>query len=248
VTGAERGDDEPVHPIREAFDGRAVIVQDHGDQADPLGLRGRRREDRAALAPVQQPDAAFDQVAQRTAVGRLEGGRAGAVRLADAVRGVDLVGQHHQAALLAGLRAGGDLHRRQQVGRPVGARQRRVAHRAGDDERMGCGVQEIQQVGGFLDGVRALGDHHSVHSVHAAAGQPEPDGIGQRGDVREGQRRTRYLPEVLDVDGDTGVGQAGHRGDELFGGQRGHHAAFACRHRDRAARAEDDHATAGLSG
>ena len=130
------------------------------------------------------------------------------------------------------LRAGGDLHGGQQVGWSVGTGQGGVAHRPGDHHRLSSGVGEVEQVGGLLDGVGALGDHHPVRPV----GEPLTDRLGQRGEVIEGQRRARHPPEVLDLNGDGGLGQAGHGGDELFGGQRRYDpAGLVGGHGDRAA-------------
>jgi len=137
-------------------------------------------------------------------------------------------------------RAGADRDpdRRQDVRRPVGPGHRGVAHGAGDHDRRLGGQQQVQGVGGLLDGVRALGDHHPG----AAAVQRVADRRGELVQVVEGQRGARLLAEVHDAQAGPDAGQAGHRREQVGRGEvRRHPAARRVRHGDRPAEPEHGH-------
>ena len=68
---------------------------------------------------VKDRRGAFDEVAQWSAVGGGEGPRAGGVRLADPGGGVDLVGEHDQAAEIAGEQCNAPRLNHGVVGRPA---------------------------------------------------------------------------------------------------------------------------------
>ncbi len=123
------------------------------------------------------------------------------------------------------------------VRRAVRAGQGGVAHRPGDDDRLLAGVPQVQQVGGLLDGVRALGDHHPV----AAGPEGVGDGVREGAQVVEAEGRPRQAPEVADAQLDVELLQGRYGGEELVGGQRGHDSAGGRigGHGDGAAQGED---------
>lgn len=96
---------------------------------------------------------AFDQVAERRAVGGGECGDAGAVHLAHASRRVDLVGEDDQAAASPRGGVGRDLDRGEQVGRAVRTGHGGVTHCTGHHERGGLGVEQIKKVCRLLDAI-----------------------------------------------------------------------------------------------
>ena len=180
---------------------------------------------------------AFDEVAQWSAVGGGEGPRAGGVRLADPGGGVDLVGEHDQAAEIAGLAARGDLDCCQQVGRPVRAGGGGIAHGTGDDNGLRQVMQQIEQIGGFLDRVGALNDD----APGRASQQSGMYSSGELGEVLEGQTGARLAAERDNVESEARVGQARYGIEKLPRGQCGRDAtAGAGGHGDGAAEPKDD--------
>jgi hypothetical protein len=99
------------------------------------------------------------------------------------------------------------------VGGSVGPCKAGVAHGAGDHEGSWDSMQQVEQVCGFLDGVRSLGDHHAIDLAGRKASR---NCVGQLSEVVERQRGTRLLAEVLDIDCHSTVGQAGNCGDQLL--------------------------------
>ncbi|CAI8350603.1 MAG: Uncharacterised protein [Synechococcus sp. MIT S9220] len=73
---------------------------------------------------------------------------------------MDLAIHHHQHALPAGL--GADCHLRSlvQIQRAISTEGRGRAHRSHQHHRPRVIDQQLQQPGGFLKGIGAMGDHH----------------------------------------------------------------------------------------
>jgi hypothetical protein len=156
---------------------------------------------------------------------------------------VDLVAEHHQGAQVPQHRAGRGPHRGQHVGRAVRAGQAGMAHRPGHHDRLGAGVQQVEQVRGLLDGVGAL-DHHGPGRPGR---EPFPDRGGQLGHVADGQGGAGHLPEIVHLD--VGVVQPGHRVEQLARGQGGNRPGGPGRgHRYRAAEGEHRDPGAGRRG
>jgi hypothetical protein len=126
---------------------------------------------------------------------------------------VDLVSEDDDAAQAAQDRAGRRLQGREDVGRAVGAGHGRVAHRSRHHDGFFTGVQQVEQVRGLLDRVRALGYHRS-------GGRLLRDRGGKLSDVADSQGRAGYLPEVVDVDCGAAACQPWHRFQQLLPGQR----------------------------
>ncbi|MNH02583.1 hypothetical protein D3C79_618270 [compost metagenome] len=76
--------------------------------------------------------------------------------------GVDLIIDHHQHASSTTLRIQRHLHRRQQIGRAIGAGLAGRTHGAGQDQWRVKGPEQFEKVRHFLQGICALGQHHSV--------------------------------------------------------------------------------------
>ena len=81
--------------------------------------------------------------------------------LGDPLSGMDLAIHHHQHAVAAGFATQGHLHRLQQIQRAIGTEGRGWPHRPHQHHRPGIADQQLQQPGGFLQRVGAVGDHHA---------------------------------------------------------------------------------------
>ena len=145
------------------------------------------RQGEAGARGAADPRVALHDQAERAEAGRDERGRAGGVALADEPRAVHLVGHHDEAAQAARGRREGHPDRGVQVRRAVRAGCLGVAHRAGDHDGRVVGHGEVEEEGGLLDGVRAVGDHHAVRAGRELGADP----VGQRHEVGEAQRRAR---------------------------------------------------------
>ena len=81
-------------------------------------------------------------------------------RLGDPLGSMDLAIHHHQHAIAAGYWAQGHLHGLQQIQRPIGTESGGRPHRSHQHNGAGIVDQQLQQPSGFLQRVRAMGDHH----------------------------------------------------------------------------------------
>ena len=98
-------------------------------------------------------------------LGRPEGIQRSGISFGDKARRADAVVKHHHYPASPGIRIGGDRDRFQQVHRPVGADRRRRAHRRGKDHRLVAFHRQIEEIRGFIQRVRAMGDHHAIDIV-----------------------------------------------------------------------------------
>ncbi len=104
---------------------------------------------------------------------------------ADEAGSMDLVGEHDEGAKSARGMAARRPNRRQQIGRTVGAGQRRVAHRARHHHRRVSVDEQVEGKRRLLDRVGPLGHDHPI----VTGGKPALDLHSQRRDV--GQRQLR---------------------------------------------------------
>ena len=134
-----------------------------------------------------------DPVARVTA----EGIGADGARLARIARGDHVVAHHQQHATSARLRIARHAHRIGEIAQAVAAHGIGGPHRAHHHQRLGGRQGLVEQEGGFLRRIGAVGDDHAVHRR-----------IGDRGgDVRM-QPRPDLRPDVLGADvGDLLSGQ-----------------------------------------
>ena len=205
----------------------------------PELARGRRRMD--AHRPAVDRDPVLVGMTEHAEIGRLEGLRAGAVRLGDLARGVDLVVEHRQHAHAARFRRAGDAHRVQQVEEGVGREPRGRALRPHQHHRLVRLDGEIEEIGGLLKRRRAVGDGDAVH-FGAGGGlvddgeQLRPDGgtHRSRGDGAERHRHDVRHPVELRHLGDQ-LPDFHHLGMVHIGGEL---EAVVPQRRDRAAGAD----------
>jgi hypothetical protein len=239
VSHAHPCHDQPVEPVADPPQQLALIPQaDHDEPDIVLGVRLGQRDVEPVAGRSGKPGPALDQLTERPAVGRGKGTHAGGVGLADPRGRVDLVGDHDHDAPVAGPRRDRGADRGEQVRRPVVPGLGRVAHRAGDDERLRSAVPQVEQVRGFLDRVRALGDDDRIGARRVGVLRRDVE-VTQ---VIEGQRGTGQPPDVDDLDVRGYLRQAGNGGHELGRGQgRRHPAAGGTGHGDRSAHAEHGH-------
>ncbi len=115
-----------------------------------------RAGDRDELTVVEQADA------NQAGLRRDEGLDIGGVALGDGAGAVDVVvGDDQHAAALRPL-VGGDADGVVDVERTVGAEGRRRSHRAGEHDRLVALDDEVEEVGGLLHRVGAVGDGNAV--------------------------------------------------------------------------------------
>ena len=139
---------------------RALVDHDHVD-ARQLGHLGDVELDLLVVPLrdlVEEHDAiAIDdaELAVFAAAERLQPQRVG---LGDVARGVDLVVQHHQRALVARAGFGGDAHAFEQVRRAFVADRARIAHRADDHDRPRIAHRQMQEERGLFERVGAARD------------------------------------------------------------------------------------------
>src|SRR5690606_19916962 len=157
VAAAGRGDHEAVDPVREQrADMPAVVAERDRHEPDARISRCSGRERRDPGHTRIEAHAALGDPTDRPRHGRAERGRAARVKLAHEARRVHLVVENDEATHAAGLFAGRDLDRREQVGRPVGPGKRRIAHGAAHDDRHVEIEQAVEHEGALLDRVGAL--------------------------------------------------------------------------------------------
>ena len=84
-------------------------------------------------------------------------------------RCVDLVGEDDAGASLACRGGSGDAHRREEVGRAVGPRHRRVAHGTRGDEGARVVPEKVEQVGRLFEGVGSLNENESASIARSGA-------------------------------------------------------------------------------
>ena len=77
---------------------------------------------------------------------------------------IDLIVHADKHALAAGFGASRQADRIQQVHRAVGADRRCWAHGADQHHRLVALDDQIEEIGGFFKGIRAMGDHNAVYS------------------------------------------------------------------------------------
>jgi Kef-type K+ transport system membrane component KefB/voltage-gated potassium channel Kch len=176
--------------------------------------RPARRHSRAGCPPAElrhrQPGKAAVGPGGLPRLGGFEGVQPAAASLDDPAGAEGRAVHHHQHALVAGLGAGGEAHRGQQVGGAVGRRVVGRAHRAGEHHRLAGRQAQVQEPGGLFEGVGAVQDHHAV--------------AGRIGDGRAGGGEDRQpvgRRHVLAVEGEdlpgrqrACIGKPGHSRDE----------------------------------
>jgi hypothetical protein len=143
-----------------------------------------------------QPHLSFGEQAERPGAGGGERGSADGVALLDCSCGVDLVAEDDDAAYVSQPRACCRDDGGVQVGGPVGAGQRWVAHGSGEHDGRGALVQQVEVEGGLLDGAGALDDHYAVHGPGVELGLDrgvEGVEVGQR------QRGAGHSVKVADA-------------------------------------------------
>ena len=99
--------------------------------------------------------------AQRPIPGAGEGPHPLGGHFADMARWMDLAIHHHQHAVATGFRTQSHLHRLEQIERTIGTEGRGRSHRPHQNHRPGIINEQLQQPGGLLQGVGAMGDHHT---------------------------------------------------------------------------------------
>ena len=148
--------------------------------------------------------------------------------------GVHLVVEHDQRTAVPGRLRGCDVQRSGQVRGTVGAGQRRVAHRAGQDEWRVVRPDRVDEEGRLLQRVRALGEHDAAGTV----GDRLAGGIDRVEHVVEGQVGARPGAEVVHLDVET-ARQRAEAGHQVVTGEPGDDpAVVVAGHRDRAAERE----------
>ncbi len=189
-----------------------------------IGLRGGQ-----GRVEARRP---FDEVPDRAEVRRHEGGRTCAVRLAHVPRGVDLVQERDEHAATRAAGAAATCSAASRFAGPSAPGERRVAHRAGDDERDVVLPDRVDEEGGLFEGVGALREHNADGAARDCAARR----LDRLEDVGEGERTALRRHRIVSADFDRHWRE---RCDEVGAGQSGHDAAgFAC-HRDRAAEREE---------
>ena len=78
-------------------------------------------------------------------------------------RGVDLIVQYHERALVSRCRISGDAHAFKQIGGAFVADRARITHRANEDHRPRIAHRQMEEERGFLERVRAAGDDDPRH-------------------------------------------------------------------------------------
>ena len=226
MPGPERRHHQAVHVLSDRVDQHVVIPERDHHQAHPDLPPGYRAKDRRPLAePHRDVHVTLGDVAERPEARRDERRRAGRVRLRDPPGGVDLVVHDDHAAEPPGAIARRDPDRGQDVRRAVRSSQRRVAHGPGHDHRRIAGHQQVEQVGGLLDRVRAL-DHHRAGAAAVTCVQGRADRVRQPEHVKERQRGPGLVRHVPQPQLHARVVQSGHRGHQI-GRRQGRRHAFA---------------------
>lgn len=142
---------------------------------------------------------AFGDVAERAEGIGGEGVDVEGAALADPPGRVHEVGELHEHPCVAGLLAGCDESRRDEVGWAVFACGGAAAHRAGDDDGPLCGrAEKVEGEGCLFDGVGPLGDHHAVDVVRERDDVPV-----QSEEVVEVQGRRRDEAQLVREELDT---------------------------------------------
>nr|BFE71755.1 hypothetical protein GCM10020092_050560 [Actinoplanes digitatis] len=102
-------------------------------------------------------------------------------------------------------------------------------------------MQQVEQVGGFFDGVGALGDDDSVHTIADLA----VNMVGELYEVVKCERGAGQPTEVVHVDLDACLREPRYCPEQLAGGEgRGYSPTGLRRHRDRAAERVQGHPVA----
>ena len=141
------------------------------------------------------------------------------VGLGHVAGGVDLVVEHHQRPLPHRLLRDRRPHRVEQVQRPVGADRRGRAHRPDHHDRTLVLHGEVQEVGGLLQGVGAVGDDDAGH--RRVGLEDGVDARRQRQPVGGGDVRAVDVGDLLDLDaGDLRESRAPRRRDRRRAGRR----------------------------
>jgi hypothetical protein len=120
----------------------------------------------------------FFHVAERACVARAEGVEPVCVHLRHVLRRMHGAGECHDNP--AGARRRRHCQRISDVLRPVGCVGAGRSHRTGQHHRFARRQNRLQEIGGFLHRVSAVGDHHALHiglrqPVRAAFGELPPD-------------------------------------------------------------------------
>src|SRR5262249_15231276 len=111
--------------------------------------------------------------------------------------GVDRVVQDHQRSTSARRWVGGNLNAAQQSERSRRAQRRGRTHRTDKDDRLVRLQRQGQEIGGFLEGIGAVGDDHAVEAIvqevvhHAEYIQPVAG--GERVARQAAERRLFYV-------------------------------------------------------
>ena len=172
---------------------------------------------RVALVELAEPVVlAFDDHAQR-APRALERFRPHVDHLAHVAAAVDGVVHHHQRAPAARILAAGDGDRVVQVEHAVGRHGRARTHRGDDDDRFFALDHQVQEVGGFLGRVGAVGDHDAVDVVLL---EQRGDALAEGDQVVVAEALRSDLEDLVAAHvGD--VGQLRQAGDQLVDGHFG---------------------------
>ena len=136
------------------------------------------------------------------------------VGLGDVARGVDLVVQHDERALVARRRIGRHAHALEQVGGAFVAERARVAHRADDDHRPRIADGQVQEERGFFERVGAARDDDAGELL--VGGEDFVDALREAEPLRERQLAAGDVGELL-VRQPREALDAGHRLGQLFG-------------------------------
>ena len=119
-------------------------------------------------------------------------------QLGDPLGAMDLAIHHHQNAVAACFAGQGHLHRLEQIEGPVSTEGRCWPHRPHQHHRPGIVDQQLQQPGGFLQRVGAMGDHHPceirIHSERLS------DTRDQGTPMRKQQIGAVDVGDLLDID------------------------------------------------
>lgn len=112
---------------------------------------------------------------------------------------------------------GGDLERVVEVAGAVAVAGAEGTLGAGQDDRAGVGVVEVEEEGRLLQGVGAVGDHDAVD---AGVGEGLLDGAQEGELVGRGHAGAVHVEQVDDLDGDA-LGEGGGGEDVVTGGVGG---------------------------